>query len=512
MEEYLDGYERVKSEILNITRFDKNSDLSTTYLGKTNMVRDHKMAAEERFPMSEQGYTTGKLLDGTKCQILSDTGYNLCLNPITYTVNHFIHYLHLHQKHRVQVGNGQYLSVLFIIPIIIDIHGHRFEIYIPVYEIHENVDIVLAIKNVFELEGVINLWECCFSFLNRFIPIFQKGDMVLKPKEQKLIKIEAPFLDKITGLAIIKLLYKLTQNIIMLKVKFRWNTAMLDMTNSSCKTLILSPKEALGILDLRSLGYYKIWQGVLQQNISRFYAFESAEKVYQQFNNLINTLKREEKLETGEKYPWLDKMDERKYVTDREILEKYINLDNTYLTEEEKKEIMDMLYKYEEAFSLRDETGTCANIEVGIDVTDKLPFFIIPYHIREWDKKVIDKEMKHLCYLGVLKEKFSPYSSLIMLISRKLTQDKRVVMDFRHLNIRIVKNNLAYPLVRNTFLVLGNSECEVLSVLDLKDAFHSLRLSEDLKRYCSILPYFRSTSSIYQRMPMGLNISSSILQ
>ena len=73
-----------------------------------------------------------------------------------------------------------------------------------------------------------------------------------------------------------------------------------------------------------------------------------------------------------------------------------------------------------------------------------------------------------------------------------MTQDKRVVTDFRHLNVRITKNNLAYPLVRDTFLVLGNSKCEVLSVLDLKDAFHSLRLLEDSKRFCTILPYFGS--------------------
>ena len=82
--------------------------------------------------------------------------------------------------------------------------------------------------------------------------------MVLKPKEQKLIKIEAPFLDKISGLAIIKLLDNATQSTIMLKVKFMQNVAMLDMTIGSSETLILSPKEALGILDLRSLGYYKI--------------------------------------------------------------------------------------------------------------------------------------------------------------------------------------------------------------------------------------------------------------
>ena len=120
--------------------------------------------------------------------------------------------------------------------------------------------------------------------------------------------------------------------------------------------------------------------------------------------------------------------------------------------------------------------------------------------------------MKRLCYMGILKEGFSAYSSPVMLISRKLTKDKRVVTDFRHLNVRIAKNNLAYPLVRDTFSVLENSKCEVLSVLDLKDAFHSLRLSENSKRYCGILQYFSSSSDLYQRMAMGLDISPSIWQ
>ena len=75
----------------------------------------------------------------------------------------------------------------------------------------------------------------------------------------------------------------------------------------------------------------------------------------------------------------------------------------------------------------------------------QVTIFIRPYHIREEDKKVIDKEMKCLCYLGILKEGFSLYSSPVMLISQKVTQDKRVVTDFRHLNVRIEKNNLAYP-------------------------------------------------------------------
>ena len=212
------------------------------------------------------------------------------------------------------------------------------------------------------------------------------------------------------------------------------------------------------------------------------------------------------------KYPWLDPDDELRHMTDGKILDQYINLDNSCLHEEEKGKAMDMLFNYKEAFSLRDEIGTCPNIEVEIDVTDKLPFFIRIYHIREEYKAFIGKEMKQLCYMGILKEGFSAYSSLVMLISRKLTKDKRIVTDFRHLNVRIAKNNLEHPLVKDTFSVLGSSKCEVLLVLDLKGAFRSLRLSENSKRYCGILSNFGSMSYLYQRMPMGLNISASIWQ
>ena len=99
--------------------------------------------------------------------------------------------------------------------------------------------------------------------------------------------------------------------------------------------------------------------------------------------------------------------------------------------------------------------------------------------------KVIDKEMKQLCYLGILKEGFLPYLSPVMLISHMLTQDKRVVTDFRHLNIRIANNNIAYPLVRDTFSVLGNSICKVLS--DIRS-----------KRCISFPTTFRSGKEILQ--------------
>ena len=355
--------------------------------------------------------------------------------------------------------------------------------------------------------------DSSFRFLNRSIPFFSKEQMIVKLKEKKFVKIEAPFIDEISGHAIVKMIDNKGQCTMVLKLKFVRNCASLGIVNNTQETVMFNPNQMLGILDLRSLGYYKIKQGVLQQNLSKSYHFESVEKLCEEFNAIVNERKKEEEKEVEkDKYPWLDDSDERKYMTDREILEKHINLDNSCLTESEKVQVRDMIYKYRKAFSLRDEIGTYPNIEIDIDVMDKTPSFIRPYHVREEDKRVLDKEMKRLCYLGILKEGFSAYSSPVMLISRKMTQDKRVVTDCRHLNTRIAKNNLPYPLVKDTFTTLGNFKCEVLSVLDLKDAFHSLRLSEKSKKYCGILPYFGSASYLYQRMPMGLNVSPPIWQ
>ena len=194
---------------------------------------------------------------------------------------------------RIQVGNGQYVSVLFIIPVIVDIHGHRFEIYTLISEIHENVELVLCIKNVFELEGVINSRNCYFKLLNRSVPIYLKREKILKPNEQKLVKVKAPFMEEISGLAIIKFIDGGTYSTLLMKLKSTCNKAILDIKNSGKDTMILRPEEIIGIIDMRSLGYYKITQRVLQQNLSRYYRSEKAEKLCEYFNKFGNTLQKE---------------------------------------------------------------------------------------------------------------------------------------------------------------------------------------------------------------------------
>ena len=93
----------------------------------------------------------------------------------------------------------------------------------------------------------------------------------------------------------------------------------MDVTNTGLETVIVNPKEVIGILDLRLMGYYKMKQGILQQNLSKYYRFESADTLCEQFNKFINIMKKREKEEIQEKCPWLDPSDERKYMSDREM-------------------------------------------------------------------------------------------------------------------------------------------------------------------------------------------------
>ena len=151
------------------------------------------------------------------------------------------------------------------------------------------MDLVLGVKNVFELEGVINSRDCCFKFLNRSLPIFPVDHIVLKPKEQKLIKVKAPFIDEILGLTIVKILDGGTNSTLLIKLKFIHNMAVLDIANKGTEPMIFRPEEMLGIVDLRSLGYYKMKQGILQQYVSKHYKFERAEKLCEYFNKFVKT-------------------------------------------------------------------------------------------------------------------------------------------------------------------------------------------------------------------------------
>ena len=166
-DKYMDVYEEIYAEVVTMSKFDENVDLSTTYLGRIGIKREDVMKAEASFPISEQGFVICRIWKGEECQILLDTGTSKSYMSKSY-------YLRCKTCHdlpkfasktqRIQVGNGQYIGVFFVILVIIEISDHRLEVFTLVSEIFDNVDMVLGIKYLFELEGVIDSQESCLEF------------------------------------------------------------------------------------------------------------------------------------------------------------------------------------------------------------------------------------------------------------------------------------------------------------------------------------------------------------
>ena len=181
------------------------------------------------------------------------------------------------------------------------------------------------------------------------------------------------------------------------------------------------------------------------------------------------------------KYPWLAEDNPRGCQTDAEILYEKIDLKDSALSKKEKTKLMKMILKYRDAFSLRDEIGECPNVVADIKVIDESPFFVIPFPLSETDKPFMDKQMERLVSLGILKKNSTCHTSPVIMITRKLTNGKRPVVDFRLLNTRILRRNTSIPLMSDVLSILGNSECEVVSCVDIKDAYISIKLTEKSK-------------------------------
>ena len=137
----------------------------------------------------------------------------------------------------------------------------------------------------------------------------------LAPALQKMVKVEAPFIEELSGMAMVKILDMKEQTTNMIKLKFIRNKVVLKITNKTCKTTF-GRTGMMGIVDLRSLGFYKIKQEVLQEHLGRHYHFELADDVCDQYNRFINLMRKDEEKSEG-KFLWLDDMDERKYMTEK---------------------------------------------------------------------------------------------------------------------------------------------------------------------------------------------------
>ena len=169
-------FEEGKSNIIYTAKYDGNCDKGAIYLGVSRMGRQDELRAEHKTHSTEDCYMYGKLLDGTDCKILLETAASKSHMSKTFYLNcqSLLSLLKLASRtKKFLVGSVQYISVLFVIPVVINLLEHRLEIYTSVSEIHGNVDMVLGNKNVYEVEEVINTSTSFLFFLKNSLFSFQ---------------------------------------------------------------------------------------------------------------------------------------------------------------------------------------------------------------------------------------------------------------------------------------------------------------------------------------------------
>ena len=264
----------------------------------------------------------------------------------------------------------------------------------------------------------------------------------MKPGGKAYLKIRIPFVEKLSGRALCKMFVGDINY--TLKLKVQDNQAVVEFQNKSNTTAELRKKTVLGILDLRSMGYFKVsYQKMvtMAESGNNFYMHH-----YQQIamdgpkaeSGLYfkmscdrgppqNTSNRSEKYHREPRedpYPGLAEDDTRRFQSDAEILFEKIDLKDSALTKKEKAKLMKMILKYRDAFSLRDEIGACPNLTADIKVTDKSPSFVRPFPLSEGDKPFMDKQMERLVSPCILSKNSTSHTSPVMLITCKLTNDK----------------------------------------------------------------------------------------
>ena len=428
-------FKEVSCELNNLSNFEEHVNVMTTYLGRyMAQVGPRMFNSENVIFLDGKGVTVGHLIDKTELRVFYDSGASKSYMSKGFYETEYFHRI---PKMRsmctgIKIGNGAIIPVEFVFPVQIMIQGHLFEIYTIVAALHESIDLVIGMKNMVELEGILNTRTSSFDFLSHSIPIYSHNDLKVKPGGKTYIKIVAPFQKQINGRAIAK--FFIGDKIFTFRMRFKHNRTMIEFNNKGDKLSELFKDRPIGIFDLQSIGYYKVnYQRLIAMAEERFDLFHYAkrsptnrDKNMGQYNRMSGSLSRERgnPLKHTDPYPWFAPDNPCRFQTDNQILYEKIDLSQSHFMSKEKAKLMKLIIKYRNAFSLRDEIGACPNLTADIQVIDESPFFVRPFPLSETDKEFMDEQMERLVSLGILYKNSTSHTSPVMLITRKLTMTK----------------------------------------------------------------------------------------
>ena len=228
-------------------------------------------------------------------------------------------------------------------------------------DIDDGIDLVFGFMNMVETEGMLNTRTEEFDFMRRSIPILPKHDLDVKPGGKAYLKIRMPFVEKLSGRALCKMFVGDINH--TLKLKIQGNQAVVEFENKSNTTAELREKTVLGILDLRSMGYFKVgYQKMVTMaesgNSFHMHHYQQIAKGEQNAEcglyfkmsydrgpprNTSNRSEKSHREPREDPYPWLAKDDPRRFQSDAEILFEKTDLKDSALTKKVKAKLMKMI-------------------------------------------------------------------------------------------------------------------------------------------------------------------------
>ena len=251
-DQWVERFEEVTCTLHYSHKFDDANDVSTKDEPRTFPVDNH-------IPFDGRGMSKAYLSKGTPMKLFFDSGASRSYlskkfydsNPVLHDMPKFVT-----TCTGIRIGNGSNVQALFVIPLLFMSCGHTFEIFTIVAEIDDDMDLVFGFKNMTETEGMLNTRTAEYDFIGRSIPIFPQNDLDVPAGEKAYIRVKAPFCDKLSGMICTKFFGR--DMVYTLRVKFQDNQGVVQFRNGSNETAELRKNKAAGILDLRSIGYFKV--------------------------------------------------------------------------------------------------------------------------------------------------------------------------------------------------------------------------------------------------------------
>ena len=541
-------YESLEQDVNDVETFNYSHETSTkhvlvqgVYVGSASpLIADIKTQPYSMLTYLDDGMMTGTYDNTHDIPIYIDNGSTLNIMPMHFYDNAY--YLHHLPKaptaaKTIHTGNGP-LKTHFWIDILLNVQGCMVQFKLLVCDTQAQTGILLSKMALEQLQTWQDYSNNTLYVKQTAIPLHAIQNIELLPDRKTRIEViadrtnELQYKDVIGGQGIVWVWSNDSSKPLQPIVTTFYNDkTLITFENTTGQTQYITKGAKVAVLDMRSKDggmtnfewdiptdddgnlvlYAHTFASSLEPtklaNEDPVLQAETKITVSQTPNK--NTVKTEN---TEDPYPWLDVDDPRRTMTDEEILRLKVPFDKSFLSAAEKERLVKLMLENTAAFSIRDEIGTCPYFEVKLKLRDNKPFFVRPYNIREDQKPIIQKEMDRLEKLGIIRKGLTGYSSPVLLVKCKQQNLYRVVTDFRVLNERLVRVNHAFPIVRDCLEAIGASKCEVMSVLDLRDAYHTLPLAEESQKYCGLTPYYGSPTYVYLRMGMGMSCSPALWQ